>query len=121
MITYLVFLITTWFTVWLNAKFINDSKGTDQYWHIVQFMQQAWIWCAFGIFVFINNGDICNYIIRAACYGAMYMLIYNSSLNALRKLNISHLGRYDFVSFRVTVVLFILGFIGAGINEYLLL
>ncbi len=112
MIYLLIFLVTTFFTAWLNAKFINDSSGRGQYWHIVQFYQQIWIWTAFGIIVVFNDGDIIKYIVDACLYGMMYMLIYNSALDAFRRMNLTHLGRYDILSFKGTVYLALAGLLG---------
>lgn len=113
MIIYLLIcLITLFFTVWLNAKFIKDASGRDQYWHIVQFYQISWIYLSYILLVWFSTSTFpITFVAVMVGFGLMYTLLYNSLLNILRLLKISHLGRYDFFKFSTTVILAIIGLI----------
>lgn len=105
----LIFLVTTGMTLWLNFKFIADSSGIDQYWHIVQLYQQIWVWIGYGIIVIVNGGNIGLYVWNAIGYGLCYMFIYNSYLSISRHYKITHVSRYDITSFFNILILFIIG------------
>jgi len=107
----IIFLMTTLLTAWLNVKFIRDAKGTDQYWHIAQLYQQCWIYLSYIFMNWINTTFPVKFALVLGGYAFMYMLIYNSLLNIMRRLKISHLGRYDIFSFTTTIILFAIGFI----------
>jgi len=114
MITYLLYLlvclVTLFFTSWLNAKFIKDVSGRDQYWHIVQLYQICWIHLSYILLIWFSTSEFpivfCSVILG---FGFMYILLYNSLLNIMRTLAISHLGRYDFFKFNTTLILAGLG------------
>lgn len=109
----LIFAVTLFLTDWLNAKFIKDASGKDQYWHTVQLYQQIWIYLSYGLILLIYGMSwkylLLNFGLSLAGWGFCYMLLYNSLLNVMRRMKITHLGRYDFFSFGITVVLFVLG------------
>ncbi len=107
-----IFLITTFFTLWVNVKFIKDSSGVDQYWHKVQFYQQVWTWIAFGLFVVLGGGNAVQYAILAFGYGLCYMFLYNTSLNIMRGiLDLGHLNPNFDLPFKKTLLLFFIGLI----------
>ena len=108
--TYIVFLVTLFLFAWLNAKFIKDVSGRDQYWHHVQFYLWIWLYISFGLIAWSYGKSFpTDYVIRAIGWGFMWMFSYNSLLNALRALKINHLGKYDKLSFPVTIILFLVG------------
>ena len=100
---YLILLGTFFLATWLNAKFIKDTSGKDQYWHTVQFY--GWVW------TYLSYMWLSNEWLIIICFGLMYSLMYNSLLNLMRKLEWTHLGRYD-MPLWLTVVLFIIGLTG---------
>ena len=100
------------FTTWLNAKFIPDSSGKNQYWHIVQLYQICWIHLSYILLIWFSTlafPVVFTSVIIG--FGLMYMLLYNSLLNIMRTLAISHLGRYDFFKFETTIILAIIGLV----------
>jgi len=113
MIIYLLIcLVTLFFTTWLNAKFIPDSSGKNQYWHIVQLYQICWIHLSYILLIWFSTlafPVVFTSVIIG--FGLMYMLLYNSLLNIMRTLSISHLGRYDFFKFETTIILAIIGLV----------
>ena len=113
MIIYLLIcLVTLFFTTWLNAKFIPDSSGKNQYWHIVQLYQVCWIHLSYILLIWFSTlafPVVFTSVIIG--FGLMYMLLYNSLLNIMRTLSISHLGRYDFFKFETTIILAIIGLV----------
>ena len=112
LILLIIYLTTMFFTVWLNAKIIKDASGKDQYWHIVQFYQICWMYLSYGILIWVYNQEFPKHYVEVTIgFALMYMLLYNSLLNILRRMKISHLGRYDKFSFKTTIILFIVGFI----------
>ena len=105
-----IFLITLFFTVWLNAKFIKDASGRDQYWHTVQLYQMIWIYLSGWIILFYYCHCFpTDYSATLLGFALMYMLLYNSLLNILRKFKITYLGRYDRFSFNTTVYIAVIG------------
>jgi len=113
MIIYLLIcLVTLFFTTWLNAKFIPDSSGKNQYWHIVQLYQVCWIHLSYILLIWFSTlafPVVFTSVIIG--FGLMYMLLYNSLLNIMRTLAISHLGRYDFFKFETTIILAVIGLV----------
>ena len=113
MIIYLLIcLVTLFFTTWLNAKFIPDSSGKNQYWHIVQLYQICWIHLSYILLIWFSTlafPVVFTSVIIG--FGLMYMLLYNSLLNIMRTLAISHLGRYDFFKFETTIILAVIGLV----------
>jgi len=107
----LIFLSLTFFTAWLNIKFIDDTAFKDQYWHKVQLYQQVWTWVVMGILILVTGGwsEVFIYALYAIAYGLMYMFIYNSALNLGRHKDIDNLGTYDVFKFKTTVFLFLGG------------
>lgn len=113
MIIYLLIcLVTLFFTTWLNAKFIPDSSGKNQYWHIVQLYQVCWIHLSYILLIWFSTSTFPVVFISVIIgFGLMYMLLYNSLLNIMRTLSISHLGRYDFFKFETTIILAVIGLV----------
>lgn len=111
---YYIFIITFFFATWLNAKFIRDASGKDGYWHITQFYGWVWTYLAFGLIPIIYGMPLLTWVFKAGfplvSFGLMYPLMYNSLLNLMRKLEWTHLGRYD-LPLWLTRVLFVIGFI----------
>jgi hypothetical protein len=106
-----IFLVITFLTIWLNKIIIEDSANTNQYWHIIQFYQQCFIYISFGLMIGISGVNPLKYYVDLAGYGLMYMFTYNTGLNLMRVLPIDHLnGRYDRFPFWLTVFLFLIGF-----------
>lgn len=73
----------------------------------------CWIYLSYILIVSIVSGAkyLIDIISTVAGYAFMYMLLYNSLLNIMRRLKINNLSRYDIFPFSVTVILFIIGVI----------
>ena len=108
-------LINLFFAAWLNAKFIKDASGKDQYWHTVQFYGWIWIYLSYALIPLLFGMPLLYWLFNVVKiiigFGLMYSLIYNSLLDLMRRFKITHLGRYDFLSFTWTVILFFIGLI----------
>lgn len=97
---YLTFFLFTWY----SYKLIRDVSGRDQYWHIPQ---RTFLICVY-LLPFVYTMDY-EYLILIAGMGLQFPFLFNSGLNLYRKLPITHLGDYDFLTFTQTVILFIIG------------
>ena len=98
---YLTFFLFTWYAY----KIIRDLSGREGgYWHIPQVM---FLICVY-LLPFIYTFDL-NYLFLIAGMGLQFPFLFNSGLNLYRKLPITHLGDYDFLTFTQTVILFIIG------------
>lgn len=107
---YLVYIITMIMTAWLNAKFINDSSGINQYWHEAQLLQQLWIYISYLIIVFFYRKAVPLILfLRMIAWAFCYIFLYNSTLNLFRALPIDHLGKYDLISFGFSIALLSIG------------
>lgn len=100
---YFTFFLFTWY----SAKLIKDVKGIDQYWHIPQTVFLAGIYLLPYMLTFNLH-----HLIFCFLMGLQFPFIFNSGLNAYRGLPIDHLGKYDFLTFKQTVLLLIIGVIG---------
>lgn len=115
LLTYIMFMLTTFLFTWYSYKLIRDVSGRDQYWHYPQmFVLVAFYLMPGAILLGLNHYAALVYIIRAISWGLMFPFIFNTGLNIYRinaGTNISwkHLGEYDFLTFTQTVLLFIAG------------
>lgn len=115
---YLVYSITMIMTAWLNAKFINDSSGLNQYWHEAQLLQQIWIYISYLVIVFIyRKGIPLILFLRMIAWSFCYIFLYNSTLNLFRALPINHLGKYDLISFEFSIILLSIGVLLGILSE----
>lgn len=103
----LYFYITVFLFTWYSYKLIRDVSGVDQYWHI----PQTFFLVAVYLFPFFINYDL-HYLIKIGLLGIQFPFLFNSGLNLYRRLPITHLGKYDFLTFTQTVILFIIGVAG---------
>ena len=97
---YFTFFLFTWY----SYKLIRDVSGRDQYWHIPQVMFLVAVYLL--PFVYTLSLD---YAILIAGMGLQFPFLFNSGLNAYRRFDLDHLGRYDFFSFPLTILLFVIG------------
>ena len=98
---YFTFFLFTWY----SYKLIKDVKGIDQYWHLPQ------MYFLIGIYLlpYVMTWQL-DKLLFCFVMGLQFPFIFNSGLNAYRKLPITHLGKYDFLKFWQTIVLFAIGF-----------
>jgi hypothetical protein len=101
-IIYFSFFLFTWY----SDKLMPDLSGVTQYWHIPQMLFLIVVY----LLPFFFTYDL-NYLVLIASMGLQFPFIFNSGLNAYRGLPITHLGRYDFLKFYQTVILFLIGLI----------
>lgn len=98
---------TIWLFIWYTAKLLNKKNILiDGYWHIPQVMFLIAVYCL--PIVWLHNLYI---VLFTTAYGLMFPFFFNTGLNIYRKLPIQHLGKYDWLSFPITVILFIAGII----------
>ena len=109
MFTYSFFIAATFFFIWYSYKLIRDVSGVDQYWHIPQtlFLVVVWLMPLSVTFSWL-------YLFRAVCWGLMFPFLFNTGLNLYRinsgtNITWKHLGKYDFLNWGMTVVMFIGG------------
>lgn len=119
MIIYFFFALVTWLFIWYSKKLINDVSGRDQYWHTPQMI--------FLIVVFLMPGAALLelskyaagiYLIRVSLWGLMFPFLFNVGLNLYRQLPVNYLGKYDFLTFTQTVLLFVAGLISSTVFNY---
>lgn len=100
---YFTFFLFTWY----SYKLIKDVSGKDQYWHIPQMI----FMCGIYLLPFVMTWQL-EKLLFCSLMGLQFPFLFNSGLNAYRRLPITHLGGYDFLKFSYTVALFIVGLIG---------
>lgn len=105
---YFTFFLFTWY----SAKLLRDIKGLDQYWHLPQ------MYFLIGIYLlpYIMTWQL-DKLLFCFIMGLQFPFIFNTVLNIYRinagaNITWKHLGKYDFLKFWQTVVLFIIGLIG---------
>lgn len=108
MITYLFFILNTFLFTWYSSKLLKDVSGSDQYWHYPQMFMLVGFFLM-PLAVYSSMQSKAEYFLRAVNWGMMFPFMFNSGLNLYRGLPIDHLGRYDFLNFWQTIVLFIIG------------
>lgn len=112
MIIYILTIYLTFFLfTWYSYKLIRDVNGIDQYWHIPQVMFLASVY----LLPFIITMDW-NVLYVTASMGLQFSFLFNTGLNLYRinsgtQIKWTHTGRYDFLKFYHTVVLFLIGII----------
>lgn len=97
---------TFWLFTWYTHKLTKDVSGIDQYWHIPQMI----FLIAIYLLPFVMTLQW-EKLLFCFVMGLQFPFIFNSGLNAYRRLPITHLGRYDFLSFKWTVGLSIIGLV----------
>lgn len=98
---------TIWLFIWYTAKLLNKKNILiDGYWHIPQTFFLIAVYCL--PIVWVQSTLI---IYTTIHWGFMFPFLFNSGLNIYRKLPIRHLGKYDFLKFWHTVILFSVGII----------
>lgn len=97
---YFTFFLFTWY----SAKLIKDVKGVNQYWHIPQMI----FLIAVYLLPYVLTWNL-EHLLFCFVMGLQFPFIFNSGLNAYRYIPIKDLGKYDFLKFWQTVVLFIIG------------
>ena len=100
---YFTFFLFTWY----SSKLMNDTSKLNQYFHIPQMIFLVAIYLL--PFVMTLQWEK---LLFCFVMGLQFPFIFNSGLNGYRKLPIDHLGKYDFIGFKMTVVLFIIGLAG---------
>ena len=105
---YIFFALNTFLFTWYSSKLIKDVSGLDQYWHIPQVIMLVGFFLM-PLAIYSTLKSKAEYLVRAVCWGMMFPFLFNSGLNLYRGLAIDHLGRYDFLSFCYTIILFIIG------------
>ena len=101
---YFTFFLFTWY----SHKLMKDVSGKDQYWHIPQMIFLIGIY----LLPFVMTWHI-DKLLFCFVMGLQFPFLFNSGLNIYRRLPINHLGNYDFLKFWHTVILFLIGLIGA--------
>lgn len=104
---YLYFAAMTFIVTWYDYKRLRDSSGADGYWHWPFMIMLIGFW-----FMPLIITPTFHYIAKACIWGFMFPFLFNTGLNIYRKQPLKHLGRYDFLSWNETLILFILGIIG---------
>lgn len=98
---------TIWLFIWYTAKLLNKKNIlVDGYWHIPQVMFLIAVYC---LPIVWNHSTVVIY--TTVHWGLMFPFLFNVTLNIYRRLPIQYLGKYDWLKFWHTVVLFIVGFI----------
>lgn len=110
MITYIFFILNTFLFTWYSSKLLRDVSGRDQYWHIPQVIMLI----SFHLMPLSVASNILEYLIQICLYGLMFPLLFNTGLNLYRisagaRITWKHTGRYDFLSFTQSVILFSIG------------
>lgn len=108
MIIYLGFIFNTFLFLWYSDKLLNNQM-TEQYWHIPQMIMLI----GFYLMPIIVAKERIKYLVRLAFYGCCFPFMFNVGLNLYRGLPITHLGKYDFLNFKQTVVIFLFGLLGS--------
>ena len=86
---------------------MNDTSKLNQYFHIPQMIFLVAIY----LLPYMLTWNL-EHLLFCFVMGLQFPFIFNSGLNGYRKLPIDHLGKYDFLKFWLTVVLFIIGLTG---------
>jgi len=101
------YIFSFWLFTWYSSKLLYYKNSlADGYWHIPQTLFLIAVYLL--PVVWIHNLSI---VLFTAAYGLIFPFFFNTGLNIYRKLPIQHLGKYDWLSFPVTLVLFIAGII----------
>jgi len=107
MIIYIFFVFNTFLFTWYSSKLLKDVSGRDQYWHIPQVIMLI----SFFLMPVVVASFKIDYLIRVCLFGMMFPFLFNTGLNLYRGLPVNHLGKYDFLKYWQTVLLFIIGFL----------
>lgn len=105
---YFTFFLFTWYTY----KLIRNVSGIDQYWHIPQMI----FLCGIYLLPFVMTWQL-EKLLFCFLMGLQFPFLFNTGLNLYRinagtKITWYHLGKYDFLKFWQTIVLFLVGLIG---------
>lgn len=106
----LFYLLTFWLFTWYSAKLLKNNF-VDQYWHIPQVLFLIAVYCL--PIAWKPEFDV---IYLTVAWAFVFPFFFNVGLNIYRRLPIQHLGRYDFLKFWQTVILFIVGIILIVLN-----
>lgn len=111
----ILYILTIYFTfflfTWYSYKLIRDVSGKDQYWHIPQVMFLVAVY----LLPFVATLDF-HILLISIAMGLQFPFLFNSGLNLYRinsgtNIKWTHTGRYDFLKFWQTVILFLIGII----------
>lgn len=101
------FYFTVWLFTWYSSKLMTNTNELNQYFHVPQMI---FLFAVYLMPYFINYDW--HYLIEIECLALTYPFCFNSGLNLYRRLPISHLGKYDFLTFTETIICLIAGIIG---------
>lgn len=104
---YFSFFLFTWY----SYKLIRDVSGKDQYWHIPQVIFLSVVY----LLPFVVTLDF-QILWTTLFLGLQFPFIFNTGLNLYRinsgtQIKWTHTGKYDFLKFYQTVILFLIGII----------
>jgi hypothetical protein len=106
---YIWFYLCVFLFSWYTAKLLLNTL-TEEYWHIPQLL----FLCAVFLMPYFTNYDW-HYLVKIGCLALTYPLCFNGTINAYRKLPISHLGTADFLTFPEIVLCFCIGATGIAL------
>jgi hypothetical protein len=98
------FYFTFFLFTWYSSKLLKNTQYLDQYFHIPQLI----FLIAVYLLPYFYSYEL-NYLLILASFGLQFPFLFNTGLNFYRKLSLNHIGKYDFLKFWQTVVLFVLG------------
>lgn len=108
---YILFLGFIVSNAYYNFLVINSNQD----WHYLQILNIVYL-----LSIGFENKNSKKHILNLIGFSLIYPFLFNTTLNVFRNLPINHLGVYDFISFPLTVILFVLGLIYIlFINSYI--